>query len=246
MQMILELENGHWQRTKKTDPACVALADKHYSRVTVGASQFTRPGENIVYRTADGNAVWVSWRSQFERKDGFGRAWECTIFRNESQFTSSLLIKEAIEKTVEAWGPLPVDGMVTYVSPTKVKSQNPGYAFLRSGFKRLKKRSKKGLLIYHLTQERFTEARDSDLVVDEIERYLDLLEVAFGTEDPDWYSIIDDIANQLTTYLRKIRELKKQKNFGFQDTSFRLEQFFRMLGELDSELDELYWTFKWE
>lgn len=168
MQMVLEPDNGYWQLTKKTDPTCVALADKHYSRVSVGASQFTRPGENLVYRTAGGDALWCTSRSRFERKDGFGKALECTIFRNESDITSSLLIKEAIEKTIENWGPLPADGMITYVYPKKVKSKHPGYSFQRAGFKRLKRRSKKGLFIYHITQERFEKAKETDLLVDEI------------------------------------------------------------------------------
>lgn len=243
---MLELENGHWQRTKKTDTSCVALADRHYSRVTVGATQFTRPGENIVFRTTDGSALWVSWRSRFARKDGFGNAWECQIFRNESDITSSLLIKEAVEKTIEIWGPLPADGMITYVSPTKVESRNPGYSFLRAGFQRLKHRSTKGLLTYHLTNQRFQEAAVTDLMADEIERYLDLLEEAFQAEDPEWYSLIEDVSKLLVGYIRKIKALKKSKNLGFQDILFRLEHFFQMLGDLDSELEEYYWNFKWE
>lgn len=246
MQLSLPLEDGLWQQTKKTDTACVALADRHYSRVTVGASQFTRPGENLVFRTADGTAVWVTWRSKFPRKDGFGNAWEVTIFRNESETTSSLLIKEAIEKTMEIWGPLPSDGMITYVSPTKVLSENPGYSFLRAGFKRLKERSTKGLLIYHITQDWFEQAKETDLLADEITNYLDLLESAFQTEDSEWYSILDDISERIVFYLRKVKILKKKRNLGYQDILFRLESFFQMLGELDGELEELYWSFKWE
>lgn len=246
MQLALSLEDGYWQPTKKTDSACVALADKHYSRVTVGARQFTRPGENIVLRTADGSAVWVSWRSRFKRKDGFGNAWECTLFRNESSITSSLLIKEAIEKTMEIWGPLPEDGMITYVSPTKVQSKNPGYSFLRAGFQRLKHRSTRGLLVYHLSLERFEQAKRTDLLADDIEHYLDWLEDAFQTDDPEWYGLIEDISERLTFYIREVKELKKSKNRGFSDICFRLEHFFQMLGELDSELEELYWSFNWE
>jgi hypothetical protein len=246
VQLMLELENGHWQRTKKSDTTCVALADRHYSRVTIGAKQFTRPGENIVFRTADGSALWVSWRSQFNRKDGFGKAWECQIFRNESDITSSLLIKEAIEKTIEIWGPLPSDGMITYVSPTKVKSQNPGYSFLRAGFQRLKHRSSRGLLTYRITQDRFEGALESDLAADEIVRYLDLLEDAFQSEDPEWYSLADEISNQLIHFIKRIKSLKKAKNCGYQDIVFRLNHFFQMLGELDSELEEYYWNFNWD
>ncbi|MFP7442507.1 hypothetical protein SFC50_02270 [Bacillus infantis] len=245
MQFILNLETGLWQTTKKTDAACVALADRHYSRLTVGASQFTRPGENLVFRTADGTALWVTWRSRFERKDGYGRAWECTIFRNESGLTSSLLIKEAIHKTIELWGPLPSDGMITYVSPTKVKSENPGYSFQRAGFKRLSRRSTKGLFVYRITQERFERAKSTDILVEEITYSLEILEEAFLTEDSEWYSILEDIAGRLKQLNREVLELRKLKNYGYQDFLFRLEHFFHMYGELDPELNDYYWSLKW-
>lgn len=54
-------EYGPWIVTTKNDADCLKLSDRHYSRVTVGAAQFTRPGRNFCLRTQLGDAVWVSW-----------------------------------------------------------------------------------------------------------------------------------------------------------------------------------------
>ena len=61
-QLMLDFMDGKhtlWQVTKKTDVTCRQLADRHYSRQTVGATSFCRPGKNYVLRTAAGDAVWV-------------------------------------------------------------------------------------------------------------------------------------------------------------------------------------------
>lgn len=90
-----------WVITNKGDQDCRLLADRHYSRQKVGSPQFCRPGRNLVLRAKDGNAVWVTWSGI--RDDGLD-AWECTIFRNESDHRSSDLIREAVEITLQEWG----------------------------------------------------------------------------------------------------------------------------------------------
>jgi hypothetical protein len=42
------------------DPRGAALADRHYSRRTIGAPQFMPPGRKLVLLTADADAVWGS------------------------------------------------------------------------------------------------------------------------------------------------------------------------------------------
>ena len=44
------------------------------------------------------------------------------------------MILEAMAATVEAWGPPPRDGWVTWVDRRRVRSSNPGYCFLRAGW----------------------------------------------------------------------------------------------------------------
>lgn len=71
-----------WLITDKGDPDARRLVDgelddlnnvPHYSRQTVGARQFTRNGQNLVFLTADARAVWVTFRptpGKAVRQDG--------------------------------------------------------------------------------------------------------------------------------------------------------------------------------
>lgn len=135
---------GPWLLTHKGDRSCRLLVDRHYSRQTVGSPQFCRPGRNLVLRTATGNAVWVTWSGI--RDDGL-LAWECTIFRNESTYLSSDMIRIAVAATIDEWGQPPPDGIITYVDQLKVRSSNPGYYFLSAGFHKLGFSKRRKLLL---------------------------------------------------------------------------------------------------
>ncbi|WP_082067241.1 hypothetical protein [Paenibacillus terrae] len=128
-------EFGPWIKTGKTDIDCLALADRHYSRVTVGASQFTRPGLNLVLRTQMGDAAWVSWYSK-KRDDHFKDVIECTFFRNESAYLSSDLVKWAIYASIHKWG-IPKESFITFVKDEAVRSGNPDANYLLAGFKKV-------------------------------------------------------------------------------------------------------------
>ena len=66
------------------------------------------------------------------------------MFRNESPILSSVLVAEVDEL---GWARWPDESRHwTYVDPTKVRSSNPGYCFLRAGYRRCG-HSKRGLLI---------------------------------------------------------------------------------------------------
>lgn len=144
-QPMLDLPDyGPWIVTHKGDQACRLLADRHYSRQNVGAPMFTRPGRNLVLRTAAGDAVWVTWSGI--RDDGL-QAWECTIFRNESKNLSSDMIRAAIAATIYEWGQPPPDGIITYVDQSKVRSPNPGFCFLSAGFRRIGRSKRRGLTL---------------------------------------------------------------------------------------------------
>jgi len=144
-QLMLDIpQYGHWMVTHKGDRSCRLLADRHYSRQTVGHPMFTRPGRNLVLRTADGMATWVTWYGI--RDDGL-QAFECTIFRNETSILSSELIKDAVTATKAEWGKFPKDGMITYVAADKIRSTNAGYCFKRAGWKRIGESKKRGLVL---------------------------------------------------------------------------------------------------
>lgn len=155
---------GPWIIVPKIDAACRDMSDRHYSRRTIGARFFTRPGENIVMRNAEGTAMFVSWRSKYPRKDAYGMAWECTIFRSEGveNYLSSDLIKYALYATTKEWGDFPADGFITYVDPKSVQSENAGFCFEKAGFVRQPKRSSKGYICYK------TDMDSLQLVIEEM------------------------------------------------------------------------------
>ena len=127
-----------WTRVSKFDRIGAALADRHYSRRTVGSPQFMPPGQTIVLCTFTDDAVFGWWRpdpaSGIKAMNGLN-GWTCTIFRNESAILSSTLILEA-EKAIPVFnydcGP---DGLLTYVWDKKIASVNPGYCFKQAGWR---------------------------------------------------------------------------------------------------------------
>ena len=157
-----EDEPPKWVSVQKCDIRARLIADRHYSRQTVGSPQFTRPGKNIVLLLEDCSALWVSWKpaNGIKRMDKAGEVYECTIFRNEGDYLSSELIKSAVMETECIWGK-PLDGWITYVADNKVLSSNPGYCFLRAGWEK-RGRNKKG----NLTKLLFT----SETKVEKVEQ----------------------------------------------------------------------------
>jgi hypothetical protein len=146
-----------WRRTWRADPRVAALADRHYSRKTPGASQFAPPGRCLVLVTAAGDAGWAtSWPLHEYTLHGLGDAWVCTLFRNESEHLSSELIREALAATRSAWGAPPTGGTLTFVDASKVRpKRDPGRCFLRAGFERLDRLTKdRGLVILRLAANR--------------------------------------------------------------------------------------------
>jgi len=135
-----------WIVVSKGDIRARGIADRHYSRQTIGSPQFTRPGNNLVLLLEDCSALWVTWKPAdgIKRMDDMDGAYECTIFRNEGNELSSSLIKSAIELTESVWGK-PINGWLTYIGDKSVASPNKGYCFKMAGFRKIG-RNKKGNL----------------------------------------------------------------------------------------------------
>lgn len=123
-----------WFVSHRFDPRAAAIADRHYSRQTVGSPQFVRPGHCVVLLTSFGNALWVtSWQPII--KHAWKACWENTLFRNESDFLSSELIREAVSATRWKWGDPPSDGLITFVDRIKTRhKRDPGRCYRRAGF----------------------------------------------------------------------------------------------------------------
>lgn len=122
-----------WRVVSKRNPAAVELFDHHYSRQTIGG-EIGPPGRKIVLVTPNADALWCTHYPQAKLAMDKLDSYRCVVFRNESSYRSSLLIRMAVEATEVIWGPPPADGWVTWVDFTKIRSRNPGYCFKQAGW----------------------------------------------------------------------------------------------------------------
>lgn len=144
---IFPFVHWHWHLVRRCDPTARALADRHYSRQTVGAREFMASGKTLVLRTHDGGAVWGA----IENLDPVGTLrWRVSIFRRESGPRASDLVREATDTTYRYWiahyGGLPPVPLQTEVDPSKTRAKrDPGRCFLRAGWTAIETR--RGLVI---------------------------------------------------------------------------------------------------
>lgn len=117
----------YWHLSHRADSRGAVLADRHYSRKTIGHPQFVPPGRCIVLLTSPATALWVSsWPYAQYVRHAWPGAWICSLFRNESPYLSSELITQAVAVTRWIWGQPPSLGMVTFVDTTKVRKSGIG------------------------------------------------------------------------------------------------------------------------
>ncbi len=151
-----------WQVSWRADPVARVVADRHYNRQAVGAAQFVPPGACLVFRTVDGDAVWVtSWPIADYVQHRWAGAWMNTLFRNENpENLSSELIREAVAATVSLWPDRPALGMVTFVDAGKVRrKRDPGRCYLRAGFRHVGF-TQAGLLAFQLLPDEMPTPAD--------------------------------------------------------------------------------------
>lgn len=155
-----------WALSNHADPRAVPLADRHYSRKTIGASQFTPPGRKMVLLTPEANSLWVtSYPFKEYVKHAWGGAWLCALFRNESPHLASELIVQAVAATRWKYKEVPALGMVTMIDrkkvrPTKVRGKDVwGWTFRKAGFVEVGE-TKGGLLVMQLTPDRVPAAQE--------------------------------------------------------------------------------------
>lgn len=143
--------------TNQYDPECAALADRHYSRRTLGGRQFAYAGKKLILRNAEGSAllVWIHPRPEY-RQDG-RRGYYLQIFRNESKRRASEILLEAERIVFERWGP---NHLFTFVDPRKTRAifrhgrRVVGFCFLKAGWKPMRNQdgtpclTKRGLWVF--------------------------------------------------------------------------------------------------
>lgn len=125
-----------WHLSHRAHPRARALADRHYSRQTIGATQFAPPGRCLVLLTAAADALWVtSWPRPEYVQHAWPDSWMCSLFRNESDELSSELVVSAVAATRWFFGDPPALGMITLVNADKVRpKRDPGRCFRKAGF----------------------------------------------------------------------------------------------------------------
>jgi hypothetical protein len=136
MQPRLRFEDGPiWTQTRDGDPQAREIFHRHYSRYIYAdgrdPKQFVGPGQYICLVTPEYDALFV-WRKFINRDNQEGV--NCAVFRNESRWLSSDLIKAADVMAFQRW---PGERHYTYVNPRKIRSTNPGYCFIQAGWRRL-------------------------------------------------------------------------------------------------------------
>lgn len=129
-----------WTVSHSCDPFARSLADRHYSRQSIGADKFTPPGRCFVLTAPF--AYWVtSWPFAEYVRHRWGGAWMCSAFRREGgDVPASTMIRDAVAATRAHYGEPPVLGMVTFIDRAKVpplhtrKGDVWGYTYRRAGF----------------------------------------------------------------------------------------------------------------
>ncbi len=137
--------NPIWWLTKDWDKDCLELYERHYSCYQYKdgrkRTQFVGPGEKVVLRTEAADAMFV-WRRFIDRGGECGIY--CSIFRNEGIYRSSDLIQQADKIADCVWS---CCRHYTYIRAEAIASTNPGFCFLKAGWRRLKRRTGSGLII---------------------------------------------------------------------------------------------------
>jgi hypothetical protein len=133
--VLLPLSEG-LVATGRFDGECAELADRHYSRRTVGARQFVYAARQLILRDSEARILfaWLFPDPALRMDNQTG--YNCAIFRNESGRPSSEIILEAECRAVAKWGP---NRGYTYVDPRHVQSPNPGYCFKLAGWRFVKR-----------------------------------------------------------------------------------------------------------
>jgi hypothetical protein len=128
------LFGDHWIEVRDGNETARSLFARHYShRPYVDGRKpklIVGPGYKMVLLRPAADALFV-WR-KFISGDG-QQGVNCAVFRNEGPELSSTLIREADALADLRW---PGERHFTYVNPRKVRGTNPGFCFLKAGWRR--------------------------------------------------------------------------------------------------------------
>lgn len=147
-----------WRVSHRFDPIGARIADRHYSRQTIGSPQFVGSGSDVVLLApceGEATALWVTKWQRFVRTEWWVNTWVCSLFRNEGAGLSSELVTEAVAATRSVWGNPPECGFTTFVNAEKTRhKRDPGRCFRKAGWREVG-RSGGGLIVLRLLLEDF-------------------------------------------------------------------------------------------
>jgi hypothetical protein len=153
-----------WRLGHQYDPEALAMANRHYSRVSPSSPKFMPPGRPVVLVAVDAAALWAcSWPKAEMVNRAFPGAWLNTHFRRESGPPASVMIRSAVAVTRSVWGDPPDDGLITLIDrekvrPTKVRGRDVwGWTYLKAGFVPAGETKKRRLLILRLLPDAMPE-----------------------------------------------------------------------------------------
>lgn len=146
--IFLPLSDAIWIPIRDGDDHACSMYERHYSaarslrlRRERRTKLIAGPGFKMVLATPCRRALFV-WR-KFISGDG-QQGINCAVFRNEGAGLSSELIEAADALADERW---PGERHYTYVNPRAIRSTNPGYCFLKAGWRRCGVTKSRKLLI---------------------------------------------------------------------------------------------------
>ena len=128
------LRRPYWIIGQDGESELIAMYERHYTCRDYKDGRvrklFCGPGEKIILTLPDRKALFV-WKKFIDASGQKGV--NCAIFRNESQYRSSDLIREADAVADLVW---PGERHYTYVRPEAIKSRNPGWCYICAGWDR--------------------------------------------------------------------------------------------------------------
>lgn len=149
-----------WRIGHQYHPDAVALANRHYSRVSRESPKFMPPGRAVVLIAEHNEALWTcSWPRASMVNRAFPGAWLNTHFRRESGEAASRMIRSAIAVTLSIFGDPHDDGLITLIDrgkvrPTKVRGRDVwGWTYMKAGFVPAGETKKRKLLIMRLSAD---------------------------------------------------------------------------------------------
>lgn len=165
-----------WRQVKRNDSRARELADRHYSRQTPGAVDFMASGRTFVLlaefssREPKANGTEATWGAIENLDPAGGRHFRVSIFRNETPWISSYLVRSATTLTQQRWRRKfwwdGVPPLRTEVDAEKTRrKRDPGRCFRKAGW-HVVGLSSKGLVVLgapmdHLSIRLVTAVREA-------------------------------------------------------------------------------------